>query len=115
MSIIPDGAEVAAVKAHIDTLRPVTAELYVVAPVAAPINFQIQLTPSSVAVKAAVEAELRDLLKREAAPGKTILVSHIREAISIAAGEQDHVLVAPAANVTNAIGSMSTFGSITWV
>lgn len=115
VSIIPDGAEVAAVKAHIDTLRPVTAELYVVAPVAAPINFQIQLTPASLAVKAAVEAELRDLLKREAAPGKTILVSHIREAISIAAGEEDHVLVSPSANVTHPVGSMSTFGSITWV
>lgn len=115
VSLIPDAAEVAAVQAHIDGLRPVTAELYVVAPMAAPIDFQIDLTPATVAVKAAVEAELRDLLRREAAPGQTILVSHIREAISIAAGEVDHVLVYPAANVTNSVGSMSTFGSITWL
>lgn len=114
-SMIPDAAEVAAVKAHIDAVRPVTAELYVVAPVAAPINFQVDLDPPTLAVKAAVEAELRDLLLREAAPGKTILISHIREAISIAAGENDHVLVSPAANVTNATGQMSTFGSITWL
>lgn len=115
VSMIPDSAEVAAVQAHIAAVKPVTAELYVVSPVAVPINFQIELDPPTLAVKAAVEAELRDLLLREAAPGKTILISHIREAISIAAGENDHVLVSPSANVTNSTGQMSTFGSITWL
>lgn len=112
---IPDAAEVAAVQAYINPLRPVTADVYVVAPVADALNFQITLTPATVAVKAAVELELRDLLLREAAPGVTLLVSHIREAISTAAGETDHVLVSPAANVVPAIGHMPVFGSITWV
>ncbi|WP_431477840.1 baseplate J/gp47 family protein [Massilia eburnea] len=58
------------VQAYIDARRPVTAELYVVAPVAAPVPFQIQLTPGSASVKAAVEAELRDLILRESAPGR---------------------------------------------
>jgi uncharacterized phage protein gp47/JayE len=114
-SIIPDAGEVAAVQAHIAALKPVTAELYVVAPVADALNFQIALTPATVAVKTAVEAELRDLLVCEAAPGVTLLVSHIREAISAAAGETDHVLVAPSSNVVPAIGHMPVFGSITWV
>lgn len=113
--IIPDPAEVAAVQAYIDARRPVTANLTVVAPMAVPIAFQIELTPNSASVQAAVEAELRDLLLREAEPGSTILISHIREAISLAAGETDHVLVAPAADVTHAIGEMATFGSITWL
>lgn len=114
-SIIPDPAEVATVQAYIDARRPVTANLTVVAPVAVPIAFQITLTPNSAGVQAAVEAELRDLLLREAEPGSTILISHIREAISLAAGETDHVLVAPAADVTHTIGEMATFGSITWL
>ena len=114
-SFIPGAAEVAAVQARIDARRPVTAQAIVVAPVPDPIAFRITLTPSTVAVRAAVEAELRDLLLREAAPGVTLLVSHIREAISIAAGETDHVLVSPAANVTPAIGRMPVFGSITWL
>lgn len=114
-SIIPDAAEVAAVQAYIDTLRPATAEVYVVAPVADVTNFTITLTPSTVAVKAAVEAELRDLLLREAAPGVTLLLSHIREAISLAAGETDHVLSVPAANITPAIGRIPVFGAITWL
>lgn len=115
VTIIPDAGEVAAVQAYIDSVRPVTAALYVVAPVADPIAFQITLTPATAAVKAAVEAELRDLLVREAAPGVTLLISHIREAISTAAGETDHVLIAPAANVVPATGHMPTFGSIVWV
>lgn len=114
-SPIPDGAEVAAVQAYIDALRPVTANLTVVAPVAVPIAFQITLTPNSASVQAAVEAELRDLLLREAEPGATILLSHIREAISLAVGETNHVLVAPAADVTHTTGQMATFGSVTWL
>lgn len=112
---IPDAGEVAAVQAHIAALRPVTAQLTVVAPVAVPLNFTIQnLLPATAAVQAAVQAELQDLLLREAQPGGTILLSHIRAAISAAAGETDYVLVSPAADVTNTAGNMSTMGSITW-
>ncbi|BBP99077.1 tail protein [Burkholderia sp. SFA1] len=115
-SIIPDAAEVQAVQDYIDdtSRRPVTAEVYVVAPVAVPLNFTIQLTPATAAVKAAVEAELRDLLLREAAPGVTLLISHIREAISTAAGETDNVLVSPTTNQVYTTGQMPVFGSITW-
>lgn len=114
-SPIPDAGEVAAVQAHIDALRPVTAQVTVAAPVAVPLGFTIDLAPDTAAIRAAVEAELRDLLRREAEPGATILISHIREAISLAAGEHDHILVAPAANVTHAVGEMATFGTITWL
>jgi uncharacterized phage protein gp47/JayE len=114
-SIIPDAGEVAAVQAYIDALRPVTAQVTVVAPVAVPLDFTIELLPSTQAIKDAVTAELQDLLRREAQPGGTLLLSHIREAVSIAAGETDHVLTVPAANVVSATGNISTFGVITWV
>lgn len=115
-SLIPDAGEVAAVQAYIDARRPVTAQVTVVAPVAVPLNFQIQgLTPLSSSVQAAVQAELSDLISREAQPGGTLLLSHIRAAISAATGETDHVLVAPAANVVNTAGNITTMGSITWL
>ncbi|MGY6129096.1 baseplate J/gp47 family protein (plasmid) [Paraburkholderia strydomiana] len=115
-SIIPDAGEVAAVKAYIEdpSRRPVTADVYVVAPTPVTLNFNIQLTPNTAAVKAAVEASLRDLLLREAAPGVTLLISHIREAISVAAGETDNVLISPMTNQTYATGQMPIFGAITW-
>lgn len=112
---IPDAAEVAAVQAYINSVRPVTAQVFVVAPVADPIAFQISLTPATVAVKAAVQAALQDLLLREGAPGVTLLISHIREAVSTASGETDSTLVSPAANVLPATGHMPTYGSIVWV
>lgn len=113
-SIIPDAGEVVTVQAYIDALRPVTAQLTVAAPVAVPLNFTIAVTPNTAAVKAAVEAELTDLLRREAEPGGTILLSHIREAISIAAGESNYTMTVPAADVTHTTGQMATMGTITW-
>ena len=115
-AIIPDGTEVAAVQAYIDARRPVTAQLTVLAPTAVPLNFTITgLTPSNAAVQAAVQTELQDLLLRESTPGGTILLSHIRSAISAAAGETDYTLTSPVANVTNTVGNMTTMGTITWV
>lgn len=114
-AIIPDAAEVAAVQSHLDEVRPVTAQVTVVAPVPVPLDFSIALTPDSAAARAAVQASLADLLAREAEPGATILISRIREAISVAAGESDHVLSAPAANVDHATGQMAVMGGITWL
>ena len=112
---IPSRADVDRVYAYIEARRPVTAELFVVAPVAAPIAFEISgLSPNTAAVRAAIEAELRDLVVRQATPGGTLLLSRVREAVSVASGERDHVVVAPAANVVSSGGRISTFGSITW-
>ena len=114
-SPIPDAGEVSAVQAVLDVLRPVTAALTVVAPVATPLDFTIQLTPDTAAVRAAVQAELADVLRREAEPGGTILITHLREAVSVAAGETDHVMTTPAANVPHTTGQIATMGVITWV
>lgn len=115
VSIIPDAGEVAAVQAHIEALRPVTAQLTVAAPIAEPLDFTIAVTPNTAAVKAAVEAELRDLVVREAKPAGTIYLSHIREAISIAAGENNYTMTTPSADITTAAGYMTVLGVITWV
>lgn len=114
-SIIPDSGEVQAVQDYIDERRPVTADVTVVAPIAVPLDFEISgLLPDEQAVRDAIAAELADLLRREAEPGGTILVSHIREAISIAAGEHDHALVSPTADVTHNTGEIAVMGNITW-
>ncbi|MEN6332250.1 MAG: baseplate J/gp47 family protein [Smithella sp.] len=113
-SIIPDVATVAAVQAHIDEERPVTVDVTVFAPTAVPLNMTIQLTPDTVANRTAVEAELQNLISREAEPEATILLSHLNEAISIATGETDHVLVSPTANVTHSKSQIAVLGTITW-
>ncbi len=114
VSIIPDAGEVAAVQAYIEEVRPTGAALTVAAPTAVAFNFTVALTPNTVAVQQAVLAELTDLLRREAYPGATLLLSHIREAISIAAGENNHVLTVPAANVTYTNSQIGIMGTPTW-
>jgi len=113
-TIIPDAAEVEVMQAHIDALRPVTAQVTVFAPTPVELDFTIALTPDTTAVRAAVMAELADLIAREAEPGGTLLISHIREAISIAAGETDHELTSPAADVSVDPGEITTLGEFTW-
>jgi len=114
-SIIPDAAKIAEVQTHIDTVRPVTAVVTVVPPIAKPLDFQIQLTPNTTVVQDAVKAEISDLLRREATPGGTILISHIQEAISLAAGETNHVLVVPNTDVGHNTGEIAVMGMITWL
>ncbi|HRD47443.1 MAG TPA: baseplate J/gp47 family protein, partial [Caulobacter sp.] len=91
---IPQPVDVDALAAHLEPLRPVTAEVIVFAPTPEPLDLEISgLDPDNAETQAAVAEEIRDMLFREAEPGGTVLISHLREAISVAAGEQDHVLV----------------------
>lgn len=115
VSPIPDAGEVAAVQAYIESVRPVAGELTVVAPVAVPLNLTIDVTPDTLAIRTAIEAEVRDFIRRESEPGGTLRISRLREAISTAAGENYHLLTTPSADVTVSSGQISTFGAITWV
>ena len=110
-NIIPTPIDVATVQAHIDSLRPVTADVTVFAPTASPIIFRVELMPDTTAIRTAVQAELRDLIAREAEPGGTLLISHIREAVSIAAGEIDHRIVIPSTDIIAPPGAIFTYSS----
>jgi uncharacterized phage protein gp47/JayE len=112
--IFPDAGAIAAVSAAIEAKAPFPADWHVAAPTPAPVDFSIWLSPSTATVRAAVLAEIDDLIAREAAPGETLLLSHINEAISIAAGEIDHHLIAPTADVTFGPTEMGTRGAVAW-
>ncbi|NDP60096.1 MAG: baseplate J/gp47 family protein [Oxalobacteraceae bacterium] len=115
--IIPDAAEVATVQDYINdaTRKPVAASVGVYAPTAKVIDFTIAAVPNTALVRAAIEQELRDLIRREAALGTTVLLTHMSESISLAEGELDHTMTLPAANVTCLSNEIATFGAVTWV
>lgn len=113
-TIIPSSSEVSDVQDYIDAVRPTTAEVFVAAPVAVPMDMEIHIRPDTPSIRAAIEEELKDLIRRESVPGGTLYVSRIREAISVANGEFDHVLITPSANVVRTFGQMTTLGTITW-
>lgn len=124
---VPDENEIQLVFEHINAVnvRPVTAELYVLAPTQMPVAFTIALDPDSSAVRQAVEVSLRDLLNREVevalkmprygvgAPRK-IPLTHIAAAISDSPGEYDHRLIAPTADIVLPGYFIPVFGGITW-
>jgi len=111
---IPDPAVVAAAQAYIELRRPVTADVTVAAPTSFPVNITAALSPNTLATQTAAAAELRDLFLREAAPGTTILISKLREAISIAAGVVDSRVDVPTGNVTVPVGALPKLGTLTW-
>ena len=112
---VPGQAVTSAIQSYIDARRPVTAVVTVVAPTAVPLALTIRsLTPDTTAIRAAIAAEIGDLLRRAGEPGGTIRISQIREAISGAEGETDHVLVTPTADVTHTAAQIATMGEITW-
>ncbi|WBM69121.1 baseplate J/gp47 family protein [Buttiauxella sp. WJP83] len=112
---ILDDATVAEAQAHIEPLAPVAgSDLYVFKATAKTINFTIDLNPDNAETRSAVEAELRSLLLRDGYPEGTLELSRINEAISIAAGEYSHKLIAPAADTLVAKNELAVLGGISW-
>ena len=125
---IPLVGDVSIVDAYINNRRPVTGELIVAIPVAAPVNFTITgLTPNTTAIKEAIASSLADLIQKEGTPGGnywtgytttaggTILRSHFEEVIASVPGVIDFTLANPSANVTVAVGHLHTMGTISWI
>lgn len=112
---IPTEGDRQAVAEHIEARRPVTADVYVVLPVADPLDMRLSVSPDIASVRNAVAAQVRAAIRRDAVPGGTILLSRLHEAISIAEGEEDHVIHSPTVNVTPETGHIVTPGNIEWV
>lgn len=113
--IIPTESEVEALRLYVEARRPMCATTIAFAPIPKSLPFQIQVSPDSPEVREAIEAELRDMISRDAKPNGKILLSRIREAISVAAGEDDNTLLAPVADDQAVNGEIHIFGGITWI
>lgn len=127
--ITPSAPKIQEVADYIETVRPVTANVSVVAPNLLEIDLTIAIKPNTTEVQDAIEAELQDLIYRDSAlagsyksPGVLndgkILLSRVNEAISIALGEEDHNIIDingdPPADIVPATGELTVLGTITW-
>lgn len=128
---IPDSASVARVADYIATKAPAGAIVSVQAPVAVPIDVTIaDLTPNTVPVRAAVEAELRNAFFRNSrvaggdemfgsmpylATPTSFSESWIGQAVANAAGERRHRIITPSADQPLVAGQIATLGNITYV
>ncbi|MFY3978815.1 baseplate J/gp47 family protein [Achromobacter xylosoxidans] len=112
---IPSPSAIAAVQAHLDSKRPLCAEVYAMAPVPLPVVCRLSVTPDTTALRARVEAALRELFVREGDLGARLIWTHIGQAISETAGEEDHRLVAPASDVIPEASELPVFGGVEWL
>lgn len=112
---IPTAAHITAVTDYLETKKPAGTRAFAVeAPAAAPLDLVFtSLTPNTPAVQAAIEAEVQDLIRREGKCDGTLLLSHIREAISNAAGEEDFDITLDSDFETSA-SEFPTLGNTTW-
>ncbi len=108
---LPGAPKVAEVQAALDAFAPVIAIGTAAAAVEETLSPSIQLEPNTATVQAAVDAQLNDLLLRRSAPGGELKLSEINEAISLATGETDHVLVSPVADVPIGATAVLTLGT----
>ncbi|ACL57414.1 baseplate J/gp47 family protein [Methylobacterium nodulans] len=120
---IPTAAQVATVQAHIDdgVRRPVTARVFVSAPIAHHINLLIAgLSPDTPDIRDAIAAEVEAVFVDRAEPGKptkgafALSRSWLTEAISRATGEDRHRLVTPADDLVFGPGQLPVPGLISY-
>jgi uncharacterized phage protein gp47/JayE len=113
---VPTQDDAAALLAYIEARRPVTAEIFVYAPVAHLLDVTIRdLIPRNETTEAAVIDELTDMLLREGRPGGTIAINWIWEAVSIASGVRTHKIDAPPDDVAIPIGGLPILGTVNYV
>ncbi|HEV2364033.1 MAG TPA: baseplate J/gp47 family protein [Caulobacteraceae bacterium] len=108
-------------------LRPVTALVYVSAPLPNTVNFTINgLSAASAAVKTAIATAINGVFLAEGSPGGVVDVSYVEAAIAAIAGTAGFVITAitasagsaapgPAGNVSSNAGALPTLGTITWL
>ena len=111
---IPLADDVARVQAYINSVRPVTADVYVVAPVAQSIDINLRISPDTPRMRVLVAEAVWAALRRDSTPGGTVIVSRLNEAISQTDGEDDHTLISPSANIQLATGVIAVPGTIIW-
>lgn len=111
-------AKIAEIEDYLDEpgRQPSTVDVYVFTPTLQEVQTEIVLTVESGAdvgtVQAAVQAELAALYDRIGTPGgMTIPLSQIHEAISLAVGEESHILIVPSADVAVPFGSLPVVDS----
>ena len=95
-------------------LQPVTALVWVMAPVPAPINVTLAgLTPNTPDIQAAIIAAINDMLLVKATLGGTIYPSDIYEAILATPDVEHFTMTAPAGPITAAAGALPIMGTLT--
>lgn len=111
---VPIPAELDAMAAHLEALRPVTAEVYVRPVALLPVPLQLAVSPDTVPVRAALEGAGQAHFAAEAEIGGRFARSRLSEALSAASGEYRHYITLPPADVVPARDELPVWGGASW-
>jgi len=111
---IPTEAELQAMQTYINTVKPVTAEVYVRPVILTEQPLEIELSPDTSTVRRSVSSAVSTFFARESEIGGILYYSRLSEAISSATGEYSHRLIKPAQNMTLPRQELAVPGDITW-
>jgi uncharacterized phage protein gp47/JayE len=111
----PTEADIAAVEAYLDSVRPVAVkDFFVEAPIPFDINFTLtDLEQDDAGIRAEIEASVRDMLMERAIPGQTIYRSWVDEAIS-SVHNVDHYDLDFEDGVMPSAGHLAILGVVTY-
>lgn len=127
--IYPDAAKVAEVQTVLNEKKPVTANAVAFIPGNSAVDMTIKLNPNTSTVQAQVLLELEDLIFREAQIRNAIdpddvgnqtqfdgriALSKFSEAISVAAGENEHIITSPLTDPQPDVGGILELGTVTF-
>ncbi len=93
-------------------LRPVTALVYVVAPVPYAVDMSISGVP--LAYQADALAAIAGVMKSEGQPGGEVILAHLWSAIAAVSGINDFLILSPTRDVALPAGALPVPGAITW-
>lgn len=112
---LPATGDQLAVADFIYPLRPVTALVYIVAPAPWPVDYEIaDLEQDTSATRAAIEAALVGMFRRQGEPGGRIYQSDSIAAIGGAEGVTRFTLVSPSGTVQAPPGALPVLGTVTY-
>jgi uncharacterized phage protein gp47/JayE len=98
---------------HIWPVQPVTSLVYVMAPVALPINVTLAgLDPNTPDIQAAIIASIDDMLLAQATLGGTIYPSDLYAAVLATPGVVHFTMTAPTLPISAAAGALPVMGSL---
>lgn len=112
---IPTALIVERVKAHIETLMPVTTILTVVAPVAKNLDMTLDITPDNSEIRTKVASAVKQIIQTEAAPATKVLLTSLDRAVGSVEEIVSYRIVSPADDVPAGTGEILVPGTITYV
>ena len=114
MAPIPDDAHIKLVQSHLESRRPLSAEVFVIAPQLVPINLNLKVEQNQTEVRHIITMQLAAAFEQQAYPGIKLGLNFYHRVLSHIPSLNDYQIVTPTDTQTFQFQQLPTLGQITW-